>query len=477
MQGFGANNGGGVNMGNQVGRPNAREAAAIKAAGFEEDELLLEPGENPMTKRTAVASFGSKGNTAGIEDTNAGRKALKELTPLPEEVVLDPTDKYLQKNVHGGVAMQNKAAKVTRKEENVEAEIRASAEVLKLEPTDADKLVRRNPVLATSMSGKQIVRESRQEALLEAENRKSATSLYLEPTDAASKFRVTGGTSMGNKTTRMTTAAENKAIQDFNLTSTEELKIDPNIRATRVGMPSASALASKEVRIRSSQEELAAAQFDRESEELVLDPELRASSSRRRVKSAATMSNTAERFPSHKQDVVAEETQREIASEELILDPSDAKIRKTPSAAGFPKGGTNRNAGIVKEAAPAAATKKPALSGTNASATKTSTQRSATPSGSSAKRPSAAAAATGGTGGSAKTKTAATTAPKEAARSSSKAAAAAPTEEPGTPVITVPGLDAKAPRAPKNKAVYDNLSPNEMMNMIDLQTEMKGLKV
>jgi hypothetical protein len=470
MHGIGAGGAGGVNMAQQGGRPGGlREQDAIRAAGLEQEELILSPGDNPKAHRVPAASFGSKGNVVGVEGTLAGQHALRELHgelkgAEQRDLILEPTDKALLKSVHGGASMRNKAAQVTRKEEAVEAEIRNSQEVLKLEPTTADKHTRRNPVLAASMSGKQIVRESRHEALLEADNRRSAATLDLDPVDSASRFRVTGGTSMGNKTTRIAASAEVKAFNDFNLTSTEELRIDPNINATRVSIPSAAALANKTERIRSSKQDLREAELRLEQEELHLEPKPAATSTSRRVKNTSALSSSALRFSTQQEADAEQDAQRDAEPEVLLLDPSDKNIRKAPSAAGFPKSRTGRDGAVKKEPAPAPATAKAAT------ASRSSLGGTGTSGSAKGSRPAGGSSTKGSTISANKSKEA-------TALKAGKGAVRGAEEPPSTPVITVPQLGDVAPRAPKGKAVYENLSPNEVMSMIDMQSKLQDMKM
>lgn len=470
-------------MAQQLGRPGGlREDAAIKAVGLEQEELILDSGENPMNKRVGAATFGDKGKVAGIEGTNAGQHALRELREetggLDREgqgLDLRPTDQYLQKNVRGGVSMRNMAAQSTRKEQAVEAEIRNSREVLKLEPTTADRLTRPNPILATSMSGKQALRESRHEAQLEAENRKSATSLNLEPTDVASRRRVTGGSSMGNKTTRIASSTDALAIKDFYLTTTEELKIDPSIHATRVSMPNASTVASKTERIRSSKHDLIEAELRLDDEELLLEPK-----QGRLVKntSASALGSSTVRFATPKEAAIEEVARQQAEPEELILEPSDKATRKTATATGFSKGTSGRGGATKKETAPAVRTAKAATVTSN-KAGKTATGGASTSGGRSAKDTKAAPSASAK--GSASHKERGTgTAVASRDTKAGRAGGDAPSDDapPATPVITVPEPSGVAPRPSKRgNAVYDNLSPSEVIDMIDMQAKMKDLKV
>ena len=465
MHGFNTAITGGVQMSNQLGRSgDAREMEAIKTVGLEQDELILEPGENPRMKRSTAATLGDAHHVLGIEKTLAGQKALKEFKVEKEELKLNPTDDYLQKNIHGGKVMHNKAEQNIRKQDVIEAEIRHSHEELKLEPTTADKAIRKNPIMVTSMSNKQLLRESRQELQIEAENRKSATVLDIEPTDNASRFRVIGGTTMTNKMTRVASSAEFKAIQDFNLTNTEELKIDPNIQATRVGMPSAATLANKESRIRSSHEDLLDRQYREDQEALDLNPELTAASSRRRIKTAATMSSTQERFPSHKEAIAATEADKHIAPETLILEPTDTTVRKSASAVGFSKQNTGRGGSITATSNKSNTTATKTATNNRKSNSTTTTSR---PTSTTRTRPSTTSTTT-----SNKPSTAVTNKPKQSSTNTRQ------TEDPpDTPVISIPTVGAIAPKTARNKALYDNLSPNEMLEMIDMQAKMKQLNV
>lgn len=478
----------GSNMSNQVGRPAPhRDQEALAAAGLQPEELILEPGENPMTKKQPSAQFGSKGNTAGIERTLAGGKALQDMRVSQTELILDPNDDFMKKNIRGGMAMRNKAEQSNRHEDAVETEIRNSLEVLKLEPTDADRLTRRNPVSTSVMASKQKGRETRHEAQLDAEVRKSADVLALEPTDAASRVRVTGGTTMGNKTTRVEKAAETKALEVYNRASHEELKIEPNITATRVSIPNASAMASRETRIRSSQEDLADAEQRRSAEVLDLEPDIEGASSRRRLKSVNTMINTEKRFPTQKEAAIDEELQQELEPELLIIDPSDATVRKKGAASKFGSERTGRETVTKKPDAAGAttATTESAKRGTATAAATTGGLSGTGKSAVSASKPNAKATPASAVKG-AKTSTLDTGSTKKTTSGSAAAAAKAPTtkiaapssvDEPSTPKVTVPQLTVKAPAPrPKNDVVYDNLSPNEMINMIDMQSKKAPTK-
>jgi hypothetical protein len=518
MRGFSAagdrNNVGVAHMGNQVGRDAAggadadRAAAAARlveeaaAVGLEQEELILDPKANPMAKRTPQASFGSKGNTAGVENVLAGEKALRELQREnggKEELILQPADDFKLKRVQGGSSMRSKSgAGATHTAEKVERDLRRSEEVvLQLEPTDADRQTRAAPLTA-SFSGAHL-RETRHDAAEQQELRQSAVSLKLDPTDAASRFRVTGGgAGMSSKVTRVEKPAETQAILEYNRASTEELKINPNVSATRVSMPNASAMASRETRIRSSHDDRAEALLRKESEEvLVLDPEISGTGSRRRLKAVSSMGNTEQRFPAPQDTAVAEKLRWDVEPEVLIIDPKDAATRKNASSSAFAPAGTGPNTqkkpstgnlvgktggtGKLSSTGTSSATtgsssgsKKPATISTTAGGKagdrSSSTKKGAVASAASAKKPGTAI----GTAKAAPSKAPAPAAP--ALVSGRIAGEVAEAAAPSTPQVRAPLVSAKSPTVTKSQAMFNNMSPNEMIDLIDLQSKMGKLQ-
>ena len=351
--------------------------------------------------------------------------------------------------------MRNKSSPRSHKLDVAEKElVKATEVVLQLQPTDADKLVRANPVLATSMSGKQILRESRHEAQLEAEVRASATSLNLNPTDIANRVRVTGGSTMGNKVTRIASSAENLAVQEYNRTSTEELKIDPNIQATRVGMPSASALASKETRLRTNNEERVETELRLSEEEVLnLQPELTAASSKKRIKTASSMANTQERFATLKEEQASTALRNIVEPEALLLSPTDTGVRKNqtgPAFGGSSGGGAKGTTG---------ATGKRTGNTSTAASSKGSTLSSA---GNKQKTAISSATAVPST-----TKTTATKVPPASKQPASLPSAHDKDDQPGTPVVTAPQISGKPPGTGKAESFYNNLSNKDVNSIID----------
>eukprot|EP00388_Colpodella_angusta_P034764 GDKK01033785.1.p1 GENE.GDKK01033785.1~~GDKK01033785.1.p1 ORF type:complete len:322 (-),score=3.51 GDKK01033785.1:235-1200(-) len=305
------------------------------------------------------------------------------------------------------------------------------------------------------MSNTNIIHETNHTTHINNDLRKSATVLDTEPHDNASKFRVTGGTSMRSSHTVRNSTNENKAIAEFNRTSTQELKIDPTILATRVSIPTGAM--SKETRINTTHENAINAQLDN-NEVLDLNP----TQHKTRAKGAA-MNNSEPRFNTHNENTVLNELHttyntnlNATAPEILIIEPTDKSIKKNNSTVKFSGANTGRGGSVQKESV--TERNKNTVTDTNNGKRGTSGSAAAGTSGSGTNRITSkattnAAGAASGSSGSSKARTTTPTGTKRPTTTTSTTTKNNTTtgknnntsDGPGTPVLTVPELSMKPP--------------------------------
>ncbi len=257
----GADNKPTYNMSNQVGRSLAEDLSIGISQGLgieEKPELILDPTDKALQKK-AKGGTSLKSNVSRFPATGAEQflTAEEETFAKGEKDVLDlrPTDASLRRHRPGTTAMASKQLRFPsvahREEETIMKDLSVENQQLQLDPNDS--AVRRSSNLegavAMRQSASRVATISEQKVLKEEEAFvKQELDIKTFENDASFKNRIIGGSALRSSTERIASFNELQVHENIRKSTKEELRIDPEIKSSRVNLGNVSSLANKEVR-------------------------------------------------------------------------------------------------------------------------------------------------------------------------------------------------------------------------------------
>ncbi len=249
------------NMSNQVGRSLAEDLSIGISQGLgieEKPELILDPTDKALQKK-AKGGTSLKSNVSRFPATGAEQflSAEEETFAKGEKDVLDlrPTDAVLRRHRPGTTAMASKQLRFPsvahREEETIMKGLSVENQQLQLDPNDIT--VRRSSNLegavAMRQSASRIATIAEQKVLKEEE---AFVKLELDiktfENDTSFQNRIKGGSALRSSTERIASFNELQVHENIRKSTKEELRIDPEIKSSRVNLGNVSSLANKEVR-------------------------------------------------------------------------------------------------------------------------------------------------------------------------------------------------------------------------------------